>query len=249
MNKTERRKSRFGIFHAFVPLCRRLPAIALVLRSEGLLRRMALAAAGAFVLILMTAGCESSKSHLADGHDFGTNSPYLYVAFGDSITYGSGVSPKDSYPTKLALMMQRTVINYGMPGAESYVGAALVQDVLNEYKPGFLLILFGANDLIMGYGEDEAIDNLQYIVQVAINNKTIPVIATLTPVCGEHRMISSGVERLNVMIRELAANMNVALVDLDAAFNWNTSYLQDDGLHPNVLGCELMAATFYDVVN
>jgi lysophospholipase L1-like esterase len=129
------------------------------------------------------------------------------------------------------------------------VGAELVNDILNDYKPGFLLILFGVNDLIMGYGEDEAIANLRLIVQAAINNKTIPVIATLTPVSGEHHMVASGVERLNVMIRQMASEMNVALVDLDAAFNWNANYLQSDGLHPNALGYELMAATFYDVVN
>jgi lysophospholipase L1-like esterase len=171
------------------------------------------------------------------------------VAFGDSITYGSGVDSNDSYPTKLALMMQKTVINEGYPGAESYIGAELVNDILEGYKPGFLLILFGVNDLIMGYGEDEAIANLQYICQAAINNKTIPVLATLTPVTGEHHIWASGVERLNVMIRQLAADMNVALVDLDTAFNWNPAYLQDDGLHPNVQGYQLMAITFYDVVN
>lgn len=225
MNKTKRQKSRFAIFYDFVPLC-----------------------LCAFVPIFM-AGCEDSKSHLGDGHDFGSNNPTLYVAFGDSITYGTGVSSADNYPTKLGGMMMRTVINYGMPGAESYVGAELVQDVLNEYKPGFLLILFGVNDLIMDYSEDEAIQNLQYICQAAINNKTIPVIATLTPVAGEHHIWASGVDRLNVLIRQLAVNMNVALVDLDAAFKWDPLYLQADGLHPNVQGYNLMAITFYDVVN
>ena len=201
------------------------------------------------LIAFLIAGCEDSKSHLGDGHDFGSNNPALYVAFGDSITYGSGVSAGDSYPTKLAAMMMRTVINEGYPGAESFVGAALVQDILNAYQPGFLLILFGVNDLIMGYGEDEAIDNLRYICQAAINNKTIPVIATLTPVAGEHHIWANGVDRLNVLIRQLAVDMNVALVDLDAAFNWNPDYLQEDGLHPNVQGYNLMAITFYDVVN
>lgn len=200
-------------------------------------------------LSFLISGCKDSKSHLSDGHDFGSNNPTLYVAFGDSITYGTGVSPGDSYPTKLGGMMMRTVINEGYPGAESYVGAELVNDILHDYKPGFLLILFGVNDLITDRGEDEAIGNLQYICQAAINNKTIPVIATLTPVAGEHHIWVSGVERLNVLIRMLAADMNVAIVDLDVAFNWDPLYLQEDGLHPNVLGYNLMAITFYDVVN
>lgn len=221
-----------------------MPKIKLLLN-----RVVGLALAACICLCFLISGCEDSKSHLGDGHDFGTNNPNVYVAFGDSITYGSGVSPGDSYPSKLAAMMMRTVINEGYEGAESYVGADLVQDILNEYKPGFLLILFGVNDLIMGHSEDEAIGNLQYICQAAINNKTIPVIATLTPVYGEHRAFASGIDRLNVLIRQMAANMNVALVDLDAAFKWDPLYLQDDGLHPNVLGYNLMAVTFYDVVN
>jgi len=216
-------KTRFYLF-CFVPLC-------------------------LFVTLFMTAGCEGGSSHLADGHDFGSNNPSLYVAFGDSITYGSGEDSCYSYPTQLAIMLQKTVINEGYPGAEAFVGAAMVNNLLSDYKPGFLLILFGVNDLIMGYSEDEAIESLQYICQAAINNKTIPVIATLTPVSGEHHAFASGVDRLNVLIRQMASDMNVALVDLDAAFDWNDDYLQDDGLHPNILGYKLMATSFYDVVN
>ncbi len=200
-------------------------------------------------LAFMFSGCDSSTGHFGDGHDFGNNNPALYVAFGDSITYGTGVSSADSYPSKLSGMLMRTVINEGYPGAESYVGSDLVHGILNQYKPGILLILFGVNDLIMGYGEDFAIENLRYICQAAIDNKTIPVLATLTPVAGTHQIWTSGVERLNVLIRQLAVDMNVALVDLDAAFKWDPLYLQEDGLHPNVMGYNLMALTFYDVVN
>jgi len=243
MKKIKRQKNREK-FYNLVPL-----AYSAVVKPLATKAGCLCAFVSIFLLSLLTAGCEDSKSHLADGHDFGSNNPTLYVAFGDSITYGSGVSSVDSYPTKLGGMMMRTVINEGYEGAESYVGAALVNDILNDYKPGFLLILFGVNDLIMDHSEDEAIGNLQYICQAAINNKTIPVIATLTPVAGEHHIWASGVDRLNVLIRQLASDMNVALVDLDAAFKWDPLYLQGDGLHPNVQGYNLMAITFYDVVN
>ena len=199
-------------------------------------------------LAFLISGCEDSESHFGDGHDFGSNNPALYVAFGDSITYGSGVSETNNYPTILGGMMMRTVINEGYPGAESYVGADLVQDILNAYKPGFLLILFGVNDLIMGHDEEETIGYMQYICQAAIDNKTIPVIATLTPVSGGHQIWSSGVSRLNVLIREMAVTMNVAIVDLEVAFKWDPLYLQEDGLHPNEMGYNLMAITFYDVI-
>jgi lysophospholipase L1-like esterase len=101
----------------------------------------------------------------------------------------------------------------------------------------------------MGRDEDGIIDNLQYICQAAVNNKTIPVIATLTPACGPYRGLASGIERVNANIRLMAAAINVTVVDLEAAFNWAPVYLQSDGLHPTAQGYELMARTFYDVVN
>jgi len=217
--------------------------------STGLKILLRAAASAGVCLILAAGGCESGSSHLADGHDFGDNNPLLYVAFGDSITYGSGVTEQYSYPSVLTAMMMRTVAREGYPGAESYVGADLVHYILDGYKPGFILLLWGVNDLIMGYSEDDIITNLQYMCQAAIGNKTIPVLATLTPVFGEHRMWASGVERVNVRIRALAQAMNVALVDLELAFKWDPIYIGEDGLHPNALGYNLMAQTFYDVVN
>jgi len=74
------------------------------------------------------------------------------------------------------------------------------------------------------------------------------VIATLTPVFGEHISFSSGVNRLNGMIHQLCSELDVALVDLNSAFDDNPIYIQSDGLHPNETGHALMAITFYDVV-
>jgi len=86
------------------------------------------------------------------------------------------------------------------------------------------------------------------MIQACQDNKTIPVIATLTPVFGEHISFSSGVNRLNGMIHQLCSELDVALVDLNSAFDDNLIYIQSDGLHPNETGHALMAITFYDVV-
>ena len=60
--------------------------------------------------------------------------------------------------------------------------------------------------------------------------------------------MSGGVGRLNVMIRQIASDLNVALVDLNSAFGNNPIDMLSDGLHPNETGNALMALTFYDVV-
>jgi len=200
--------------------------------------------------VIALAGCEGSgTSHLGDGHDFGPNNPNLYVAFGDSITAGSGLaSPSDCYSVKLAGMLNKTVVNKGLPGYSSGEGLDVISPILDDYKPGYMLILFGVNDLIMGYGEEVAAVNLRIMIQACKDNKTIPVIATLTPVFGSYAPLSSGVGRLDDKIRQIALDLNVALVELGGAFGDNPIYMQSDGLHPNETGNALMAITFYDVV-
>lgn len=200
--------------------------------------------------LLALTGCENnSDKHLGDGHDFGPNNPNLYIAFGDSITAGTGLAnPSDCYSVKLAGMLNKTVVNKGFPGFSSGQGLDVLYPILDDYKPGYVLILFGVNDIIMGYGAEVASVNLRIMIQACRDNKTIPVIATLTPVFGEHVSFASGVNRLNGMISQLASELDVPLVDLSGAFDGNPLYIQADGLHPNETGHALMAITFYDVV-
>jgi len=194
-------------------------------------------------------GCEKDddKGSLGDGHDFGDNNRDVYTAMGDSITRGHGASVP--YPAVLSSMLGKTVINRGVNGARSSAGLSSVGSILARDNPGFLLILYGANDVI--HSEDPAviIEHLRGIIRAAKNNKTIPVIATLTPQITGHAAFGGGVISLNARIRTLAAEENVTLVDLESAFTAHNEYMQSDGLHPNNTGLSVMAAEFFDVLN
>ncbi len=206
--------------------------------------------ASVLAVVLAMTGCEGSgDSHIWDGHDFGPNDANLYVAMGDSITSGYGLeSVAEAYPTKLSGMLGRVVVNHGVQGSQTSYGVDHVYTVLGTYKPGYLLILYGVNDLIMGRGADSALSNLRLMLNAAKANQVIPVIATLTPVFGSHVFIETEVATLNASIRLMAAEENVHVVDLERTFNWNSYYMSSDGLHPNSQGHDLMAASFYDVL-
>lgn len=182
-------------------------------------------------------------------HDFGSNNQDVYLAVGDSITAGSSLENyAQCYIPKLAGLLQKTIVNRATPGAISNDGADILPALLKTTSPGFLLILYGANDLIMGYDITATLDNLRFMIQVAKGNNTIPIIATLTPVSGPHIGMANAIARLNAGIRLLAAEENIYVADMEDAMHWDPDYLLADGLHPNPIGNDVMADTFYDII-
>jgi lysophospholipase L1-like esterase len=189
-------------------------------------------------------------------HDFGDNNPALYVAMGDSITWGVDATP---YPVHLASLLAQTVINDGVSGEHAYEAAARVDALLAHYKPGFLLILYGANDLLHAGHADAIAEDLRFIVQAAKNAKTIPILATLTPMARSHGVFDSGTKSINAFIRQMALEEDVLLVDLETVFgdfdNDEDPYVLDaddlllwDGLHPNEAGSWEIALAFEAVI-
>ncbi len=204
------------------------------------------------VLIIATAfilcGCEDSDTSksLGAGYDFGDNNPNLYLAVGDSITYGSASA---SYPDILSSMLGKPVINEGIRGERTRSGASRIGDELSAYSPGFLLIMYGANDVVHQYSPDRVKEELRIIIQTAKENHTIPVIATITPhIAHRERIFNPLVKELNTRIRRLAKEEGIRLVELQNIFDQHPEYIGDDGLHPTDEGLSIIAAQFYDVL-
>ncbi|MCE9616344.1 MAG: hypothetical protein K8T26_18895 [Lentisphaerae bacterium] len=198
----------------------------------------------AFTLIVAGIGCEpSGGGGGGSSNDFGDNDPNLVVAFGDSITEGQGLSGGETYPSQLAAQTGRPVINSGNGGEKSSGGLERVGGVLARYKPGYLLVLYGANDLIFDRDLQDIVANLRGIVQAAKANHTVPIIATLTPTFPYHDFISGGVVALNPLIKQMASEEGVAVADLYGPLN-DVSLFQSDGLHPTAAGAGKIASVF-----
>ena len=110
----------------------------------------------------------------------GVGNSDVILAFGDSLTFGTGASPGESYPAQLQSLIGRTVVNAGVPGEISADGLARLPEVLDEFKPRLLLLCHGGNDFLRKQSETAAASNVRAMVKLA-RDKGIGVVLIATP--------------------------------------------------------------------
>jgi acyl-CoA thioesterase-1 len=104
----------------------------------------------------------------------------IVLAFGDSITYGTGAGPDESYPKVLAQLIGRRVVGAGVPGEVTANGLQRLPEVLDEVKPKILLLCLGGNDMLRKV-EPVAIEaNLRTMVRLA-RDRGIAVVLIAVP--------------------------------------------------------------------
>jgi len=89
----------------------------------------------------------------------------VIVAFGDSLTHGTGASDDTAYPAVLASLTGRTVINAGVPGDTTLSGLQRLPAVLAEYRPRLVLLCLGGNDMLRKQPAASTENNLRLLVQ------------------------------------------------------------------------------------
>jgi lysophospholipase L1-like esterase len=169
----------------------------------------------------------------------------IFVAMGASITKGYPLDNYDDcYVARLSRKWAKTAVNKGVNGATSLDGRSLIESILREYNPRYVTLYYGSND-IGYYNIDLIINNLRFIIAKAKENGTIPVVATLGPFLGQWAWKQPFATDLNKKIRQTAAEMGIALADVEVALNGNSAYMNADGMHPNTAGHQIIAEAFY----
>ena len=192
------------------------------------------------VLAAFPVGC--SEDGAGGGSDLGDNDRNLVVCLGDSITHGEGCDGQP-YPPRLAAMSGKRVLNCGAGGTTTSHAASVVSSALAR-KPGFVCILYGANDCIRGVDKEKSIENLRYAVRACRANKSKVIIATPTPMVGSHAIFEGRTADLAAAIRLMALQEGVTCIDLHAAFGSGVGLLNSDGLHPTEAGSDFIARKF-----
>ena len=162
------------------------------------------------------------------------------VCFGDSLTFGTGAHAGEDYPSQLAELIGREVVNAGVPGDTTADGLRRLEEDVLGHDPMIVLITLGGNDLRREIPRDEAFANLRTIVErlhrrgalVVVGGVDVPLFA---------RGYDEGYE-------ELHRSTGCLLIPNVLKGLMGKSHLMADGIHPNGNGYGIMARRFADEI-
>lgn len=87
------------------------------------------------------------------------------LAFGDSVTYGTGASAGEDWPTLLAGQTGWRVINAGIPGDTAQAGRARLPGLLEEHRPVLVIIEIGGNDFLRRRPAADVKEDLRQLIR------------------------------------------------------------------------------------
>ena len=187
------------------------------------------------ILLFSTAAysCSDSSKQLAT---LGTDATIL--AFGDSLTYGTGAKPGEDYPSILANLSNLSVINAGIPGEISSKGLQRLPDLLNQHNPDLLILIHGGNDILKKLPRLEQKNNLLTMIKLA-TAKDIEVLMLGVP--------EPGIFLKSAAIYEEISNETTIAGEFSILPDiLGDQSLKSDIAHPNAKGYRQMADKIFE---
>jgi acyl-CoA hydrolase len=163
----------------------------------------------------------------------------LVLAFGDSITYGTGAPLDADYPTHLFKLTGLGIVNAGIPGETSAQARKRLDGLLELHKPDLVIVELGGNDFLERRREELIRQDLKAIVErcKASGAETmlvaVPRLSMLRAATGTLKDAD--------LYAEIAEETGAILVDGLVADILSSQALRSDPIHPNSAGYRLLA--------
>ncbi len=186
------------------------------------------------VSILLTA-CSADQPRLSP-----LDSDATILAFGDSLTFGTGASKSESYPQVLAELIGHTVINAGVPGETTADGLARLPRVLEQTQPDLVILCLGGNDFLRRLDPALTRSNLTRMAQM-IRGANVPLVMIAVP---QLRLISNS----DPLYQDLAKELKLPLENDILADVLRDRDLKSDPIHPNAKGYRRMAEAIAELL-
>jgi len=188
-----------------------------------------------FFLIFLLSGCDSGPKITSLGQEA------VVLAFGDSLTHGTGAPAGQSYPDVLANLLGRPVINVGIPGEISAAGLKRLPGILDEHSPTLVILCHGGNDFLRRLDKDQTISNLKAMIEM-IRARGIDVVLVGVPKLGFGLAVPS-------FYATLAEEEKIPFEGEILADLLGDNDMKSDTIHPNAAGYRLMAEAIYQVIS
>lgn len=111
-----------------------------------------------FLTCSLLAGCGNADSLSP------ISSSGLILAFGNSLTRGTGTKLQNSYPAVLERNTGIRVINAGIPGEVTSQGLERLPTLLDTHRPDLVVLTHGGNDILRRKSSSAARDNLEKMI-------------------------------------------------------------------------------------
>jgi lysophospholipase L1-like esterase len=162
------------------------------------------------------------------------------LAFGDSLTAGTGAGETESYPAVLARLTGRKVVNSGVPGEVSASGVQRLPEMLDRERPALLILCHGGNDLLARQDHQLIADNLRAMLRAAAE-RGVPVLLVAVPAPDLSL-------KPPALYEELAREFRIPVEGKVLAHIMGKGSLKSDHVHPNAAGYRLLAEALADLL-
>ena len=183
------------------------------------------------VLLLAACGSKSGKKQtkIAAGN--------TVLALGDSLTYGYGASPAESYPAQLQKLTGWDIINGGISGDTSAQALSRLPALLQR-QPKLVIISIGGNDFLRKLTEAETRANIVEIIE-SVQKENIPAVLVGVP----HLSVGALFGHLSdhPLYQELAEQYKIPLFEGAWSEILSDEKLKSDQIHANVAGYKVFA--------
>jgi acyl-CoA thioesterase-1 len=183
----------------------------------------------AFLVALLLAACDSGPPKLAKLPAGG-----VVLAFGNSLTHGTGARADESYPAVLQDLIGRRVVRAGVPGEVTAAGLARLPGALDAVTPALLILIHGGNDLLRRTPQKRIAANLRAMVQLA-RERGAAIVLIGVPDLGLILGRSAG------FYEELAEELDILYDGAALPAILKQPSLKSDAIHPNAQGYRKLA--------
>ena len=174
-------------------------------------------------------------------YDLEEKAPVI-VAFGDSLTLGTGVKESESYPAQLSKMLGVPVINAGAYGETTSQALTRLPHVLHRYKPDIVILEGGMNDILHKRERSVIKENLKKMVETIQKSGAKVVVLGIPDMDLIELMIASDINLYEEVARETGA---LYIPDVFGRVLKDEALKKDYAL-PNAEGYRIVAKKIYE---